>query len=72
MLALAILPTALAYTCYFRGLRTTSASTGSVLALLEPLTGTVLAVVLLGERLGASGLIAGAVLAVAMVLTARA
>jgi drug/metabolite transporter, DME family len=72
MLALAILPTALAYTCYFRGLRTTSASTGSVLALLEPLTGTVLAVVLLGERLGATGLIAGAVLAVAMVLTARA
>jgi drug/metabolite transporter, DME family len=72
LLALAIIPTALAYTCYFRGLRTTSAGTGSVLALLEPLTGTVLAVLLLGERLGASGLIAGAVLAVAMVLTTRA
>ncbi|HEX2284227.1 MAG TPA: DMT family transporter [Mycobacterium sp.] len=72
LLALAIIPTALAYTCYFRGLRTTSAGTGSVLALLEPLTGTVLAALLLGERLGASGLIAGAVLALAMVLTARA
>jgi DME family drug/metabolite transporter len=72
LLALAIIPTALAYSCYFRGLRTASASTGSVLALLEPLTGTVLAVLLLGERLGASGLIAGAVLALAMVLTARA
>lgn len=72
MLALAIIPTAVAYTCYFRGLRTSSASTGSVLALLEPLTGTVLAVLLLGERLGAIGLIAGVVLALAMVLTARA
>jgi DME family drug/metabolite transporter len=72
LLALAIIPTALAYTCYFRGLRTTSAGTGSVLALLEPLTGTVLAVLLLGERLGVTGMIAGAVLALAMVLTARA
>jgi drug/metabolite transporter, DME family len=72
LLALAIIPTALAYSCYFRGLRTTSASTGSVLALLEPLTGTVLAVLLLGERLGATGLIAGAVLTLAMVLTATA
>ncbi len=72
LLALAVIPTALAYTCYFRGLRTTSAGTGSVLALLEPLTGTVLAVLLLGERLGATGMIAGAVLALAMVLTARA
>jgi DME family drug/metabolite transporter len=72
LLALAIVPTALAYTCYFRGLRTTSAGTGSVLALLEPLTGTVLAVLLLGERIGVAGLIAGAMLALAMVLTARA
>jgi drug/metabolite transporter, DME family len=72
LMALAIIPTALAYTCYFRGLRTTSAGTGSVLALLEPLTGTVLAVLLLGEQLGASGLIAGGVLALAMVLTAKA
>ena len=57
--ALAVVPTALAYTCYFRGLRATSAGTGSVLALLEPLTGTVLAALLLGERLGPAGLAAG-------------
>jgi DME family drug/metabolite transporter len=69
--ALAVLPTALAYTCYFRGLRATSAGTGSVLALLEPLTGTVLAALLLGERLGPTGLAAGAVLGLAMLLTAR-
>ncbi len=72
LLGLAIIPTALAYTCYFRGLRSTSAGTGSVLALLEPFTATVLAALLLGERIGTIGLIAGAVLALAMVMTARA
>ena len=71
LVALAVVPTALAYTCYFAGLRTTSAGTGSVLALLEPLTSTVLAALLLGERLGPSGLVAGAVLGLAMLLTAR-
>jgi DME family drug/metabolite transporter len=71
LVALAVLPTAVAYTCYFRGLRATSAGTGSVLALLEPLTGTVLAALLLGERLGPTGLVAGVVLGLAMVLTAR-
>jgi drug/metabolite transporter, DME family len=72
MLALALGPTALAYTCYFRGLHSTSPGTGSVMALLEPLTAAVLAALLLGERLGISGLVAGGVLGCAMVLTARA
>ena len=71
LVALAVVPTAIAYTCYFRGLRTTSAGAGSVLALLEPLTGTVLAALLLGERLGPAGLAAGVVLGLAMLLTAR-
>ncbi len=71
LLGLAIIPTALAYTCYFRGLRSTSAGTGSVMAILEPFTATVLAALLLGERIGTIGLIAGAVLALAMVMTAR-
>lgn len=70
--ALALVPTAIAYTCYFRGLRATSAGAGSVLALLEPLTGTGLAALLLGERLGPSGLVAGVVLGLAMLLAARA
>ena len=69
--ALAVVPTALAYTCYFRGLRATSAGAGSVLALLEPLTGTVLAALLLGERLGPAGVLAGGVLGLAMLLTVR-
>lgn len=72
MLALALVPTALAYTCYFRGLHHTSPGMGSVLALLEPLTAAVLAALLLGEQLGISGLVAGGVLGCAMVLTARA
>ena len=42
------------------------------MALLEPFTATVLAALLLGERIGTIGLIAGAVLALAMVMTARA
>ena len=72
LVALALVPTAIAYTCYFRGLRTTSAGAGSVLALLEPLTGTVLAALLLGERLGPAGVAAGLVLGLAMLLAARA
>jgi drug/metabolite transporter, DME family len=72
MLALALVPTALAYTCYFRGLHQTSPGMGSVLALLEPLTAAVLAALLFGEQLGISGLVAGGVLGCAMVLTARA
>ena len=49
----AVVPTALAYTAYFRGLAAgTPPRTGAVLALLEPLTAAVLAAIVLGERLG--------------------
>jgi DME family drug/metabolite transporter len=71
LVALAVVPTALAYTCYFAGLRATSAGTGSVLALLEPLTAALLAVLLLGERWGGAELAGAALLGLAMVLTAR-
>ena len=54
-------PTALAYLAYFRGLATVTATTAGVLTLLEPAGATLLAVVLLGERLGARG-VAGAML----------
>lgn len=69
----AVVPTALAYTAYFRGLgAATSPGTGAVLALLEPLTAAVLAAVVLGERLVASGVVGALLLAVAVVLAARA
>jgi len=60
--------TALAYTAYFRGLRTAAASVGAVVALLEPLTGAVLAALLLGERLGTVGLLGAVLLGGAVVL----
>jgi DME family drug/metabolite transporter len=63
LLALGLVPTAIAYGCYFIGLREAAASTGTVTALLEPLTGTALAVVLLGDRLTTIGAVGAALLA---------
>jgi len=67
LIALGTGPTAVAYTLYFRGLRTAAASTAALLTLLEPLTGAILAAFVLGQRLSAAG-IAGAVTLVAAVL----
>ncbi|MFI9631923.1 EamA family transporter [Nocardia sp. NPDC051929] len=69
VLLLGLAPTAVAYTLYFRGLAAAGPGIAAVLALLEPLTGAVLAAVVLGERLTASGL-AGAALLIAAVLLA--
>ncbi|MFL6112656.1 MAG: DMT family transporter [Catenulispora sp.] len=66
LLVLGLVPTATAYACYFIGLRTTAASTGTVTALLEPLTGTAGAVALLGDRLTAGGAAGAALLAVSV------
>ena len=72
LVALGTGPTAVAYTLYFRGLRSAPASTGALLSLLEPLTGTILAAVLLGERLSATGIAGAAIIAMAVILTVRA
>lgn len=69
LVALGVVPTAVAYTCYFRGLRTASAALGVLMALLEPLTAAVLAALLLGDRLGGVG-VTGAVLLAAAVAMA--
>jgi DME family drug/metabolite transporter len=61
-------PTALGYAAYFRGLRTTSAGTASLMALLEPLVGTSLAMLVLGDRLGPAGLAGAVLLIVALIL----
>jgi drug/metabolite transporter, DME family len=66
--AIAIGPTALGYAAYFRGLRTAPAGTASLMALLEPLIGTGLAAVVLGDRLSPAGLVGAALLLVALVL----
>jgi drug/metabolite transporter, DME family len=65
-------PTAVAYTLYFRGLRSAAAGTAALLALLEPLTGVVLAALILGDRLGATGIAGAVILAAAVALTAAA
>jgi drug/metabolite transporter, DME family len=66
--ALGLGPTAVAYTLYFRGLRSAPAGTAALLSLLEPLTGTILAALILGERLGPAGIAGAVVLATALVL----
>ena len=71
LLAFGLVPTAVAYTCYFRGLRSAPAGVGVLMALLEPLTAAVLSALLLGDRLGPSGIAGGLLLAAALVLTAR-
>jgi DME family drug/metabolite transporter len=71
LIALGAGPTALAYTLYFRGLRTEPAGTAALLSLLEPLTGTVLAILLLGNRLDLAGIAGAVMLGTAVALTAR-
>ncbi|MFC9437174.1 EamA family transporter [Nocardia sp. NPDC057030] len=66
--ALGLVPTAIAYTLYFRGLPDAGPGTAAILALLEPLTGALLAAIVLGERLTPLGLLGAALLTVALIL----
>lgn len=58
---LGLVPTALAYALFFRGMRTVTAGASGVIVLAEPLTAALLAWALFAERLGPLG-IAGAAL----------
>lgn len=69
--ALGLVPTAIAYTLYFRGLPDAGPGTAAILALLEPLTGALLAAIVLGERLTPLGLLGAALLTVALILTSN-
>ena len=71
LIALGTGPTAVAYTLYFRGLRTAAASTAALLTLLEPLTGAILAAFVLGQRLSATGIAGAAMLVAAVIVTVR-
>jgi drug/metabolite transporter, DME family len=71
LIALGTGPTAIAYTLYFRGLRTAAASTATLLSLLEPLTGAVLAAIILGQRLSGTGIAGAVVLMIAVMLAGR-
>jgi len=65
-------PTAAAYTLYFRGLRNASASTAALVTLIEPLAAAALAAVVLGDRLGMTGIAGAALLLAAVVRAVRA
>ncbi|RSM78337.1 EamA family transporter [Amycolatopsis sp. WAC 01375] len=61
-----VVPTALAYAAYFRGLEGAHPVLAALSALLEPLTAALLSMALLGERLGAVGWCGAAVLIAAL------
>jgi DME family drug/metabolite transporter len=68
LLYLGWVPTALAYGLFFVGLRGVSATSAAVVAVLEPLTATVLGVLVLGQRLGVGGIVGAGLLCAAAVL----
>ncbi|WP_024800659.1 DMT family transporter [Nocardia sp. BMG51109] len=68
---LSSVPTAIAYTAYFRGLRTAAPVFAALAALLEPLTAALLAALLLGDRLGGPGWCGAALLITALVISNR-
>jgi DME family drug/metabolite transporter len=72
LLYLGLVPSALAYGLFLTGMRTTPATVASVLTLVEPLTATILAAALFGERLGPLGLLGGALLVGAILTLALA
>jgi DME family drug/metabolite transporter len=66
LIYLGVVPSALAYALFFRGLQTVPGAVASIVTLLEPLTATALATAFLGERLSL-GALAGGLLVLAAV-----
>ena len=67
-LYLGLVPTALAYGLFTVGLRRTPATVAGITTLLEPLTASVLGVLLFDERLGAAGAVGALLLLAAIAL----
>lgn len=67
---LAVVTTAVAYLLYGRALRTTPVATSATLALMEPAVATVLGLVVLGEHLGATGVVGLVLVGVALAVLA--
>ncbi len=68
LLYLGLVPTALAYVFFFKGMRRAPSAVASIVSLLEPLVATLLGVLLLHERISAVGGL-GAALMIAGLLT---
>ncbi len=60
------MPSAAAYALFFRGLQTVPGAIAGIVTLLEPVTATVLATALLGERLPLGALAGGALVLAAV------
>jgi drug/metabolite transporter, DME family len=71
LLYLGLIPTALAYTLFTLGMRTTKATVATIVTLLEPLTAVILAFVLFREQLNATAIVGGVLLIVAIILLAK-
>jgi drug/metabolite transporter, DME family len=71
LLYLGLAPTALAYGLFLAGVRRVGVTAATLVTLLEPLTATVLAWLLLGERFAPLGLLGAALLVAALALLAR-
>lgn len=71
LLFLALVPTALAYICFLRGIATTTATAASIATMFEPLTTALLAWALFGERLSATGLLGALLLLGASIMLCR-
>ena len=56
---LGVVPSALAYACFFTGIRSVPGAVAAIVTLLEPLTATALATAFLGERLAPAALAGG-------------
>lgn len=65
---LGLVPTALAYWLFQMGLRSVSATSASIVSLLDPLVAALLAWMLFGETLAATGIIGAALLIASLVL----
>lgn len=62
LMYLGLVPTALGYVLYLRGMKSTPATRSAIIALLEPLISTLAAMAFLGERLSPGGALGGALL----------
>lgn len=68
---LALVPTALAYVLFFRGLRGVSASSAAIVLVLEPVTAALLGIWLLGERMTGPQFTGAALLCLAALIAGR-
>jgi DME family drug/metabolite transporter len=66
LLYMGVIPTALAYVLFVAGMRGTSPTVATIATLLEPLTATLLATFLFGERLSSQALLGAALLVATM------